>query len=97
MISGDDPTEAAMSRDLARQARAIRRLRTLADGYRWQRNLTRALRSHDERVAAEQERVRIVAALRAKATVLAIPGEHGRYEAHEVAAFLADAIERGEL
>lgn len=85
---------AGLGRTIARQARAIRRLRTLADGYRWQRNLTRALRSHDERVAAEQERVRIVVALRKRASELDLMG-------YTVAAgefrWQADAIERGEL
>lgn len=50
-----------------------------------------------KRMGVREERARIVAALRAKAAVLAIPGEHGKYEAHEVATFLANAIERGEL
>jgi len=93
-----------------RQARMIRRLRTLADGYRWQRNLTRALRSHDERVAADQERARIVAAMRERAECIrrivkamrAVPHPDYRQIEYDQARAdgvmsAADAIERGEL
>lgn len=86
---------AVIAKAFARQARTIRRLRALADGYRarvchgcYRKQLLTAV------VAAKQERARIVAALRAK--VCANTSTNWDREATALS-IVADAIERGEL
>lgn len=82
---------------MARQARTIRRLRALADGYRvkadrWRKayqNLNALMPNLDAKAEAE-ERARIVAVLRVFASLSA-------NEVRLTAERLADAIERGEL
>ena len=85
MISGGDLTEAAMGQQLARQARTIRRLRALADGYR--DGLDDAI-AKSKFVGARFERARIVAWLRGDC----VHRDMG-CDCHVI----ADAIERGEL
>lgn len=93
---------------LARQARTIRRMCALADGYRarWRGVLRKLTMREAELVetakwghqhelhGAKLERVRIVAALRERADKVQCQGGHITAAA---TANLADAIERGEL
>lgn len=86
---------------IARQARTIRRLRALADGYRarWTHaiQVKEQIRTFDEMHGAAKERARIAAELRARAKYLidsyGKAQENAAYEIYD----LADAIERGEL
>lgn len=100
-----DLTELAQARaTFARQARTIRRLRALADGYRAKykaeyehHEVTLEEHGLDLRDAKREERARIVAELRARAKYLidsyGKAQENAAYEIYD----LADAIERGEL
>lgn len=82
-------SEAASVTTIARQARTIRRLRALADGYREQRDVARA---ETPDYAAHEERARIVALLRSQAENLCIVAN-----CSPALRSIADAIERGEL
>ena len=106
MISGGDLTEAAKGQQLARQARTIRRLRALADGYRIRRRVLLdtygAMAQHlkdcieyANRDVCKKERARIVAALRENGGLGDMPNFTLRLD--YACNVIADAIERGEL
>lgn len=96
--------EYADARTIARQARTIRRLRALADGYRehakaWRyytRGLVNGARTwmlKDKEAGMQEERARIVAALGASVWT----GSLYPPEVHAAVQSIRDAIERGEL
>lgn len=103
MISGGDPTEAAMGQQLARQARTIRRLFTayfLAKGKAMRNGQAAADNCATCLVAGiedgkREERARIVAALRENGGLGDMPNFTLRLD--YACNVIADAIERGDL
>lgn len=85
---------AAYAVERQRQARTIRRLRALADGYRGQRKWLCSVVAKACEVGAEQERARIVARLRELASALRAEAEtHGDTVFGTVAAVQEKTIE----